>query len=79
MHHWSWEKNKLVGSLKTTSNTNAEIHQLTVNPFDFTNTQICVTGNGIFRVFKDVDANYKLIHQQKPDKVVNIPNPSYEF
>ncbi|KAJ3214944.1 Cilia- and flagella-associated protein 57 [Dinochytrium kinnereticum] len=41
---------------------------MTCNPFDLASTQVCVTGAGIFRIFRYQEGNFKLINQQKPDK-----------
>ncbi|KAJ3327353.1 Cilia- and flagella-associated protein 57 [Blyttiomyces sp. JEL0837] len=68
LFYWSWEKTKLLASIKSTTNMNNEIHQMTCNPFDLTTTQVCVTGNSLFRIFKYTEGNFKLLNQQKPDK-----------
>ncbi|KAI9355918.1 WD repeat domain 65-like protein [Zopfochytrium polystomum] len=65
---WSWEKQKLMSAFKSTSNNNLEIRQMSCNPYDNMTTQICVTGDGIFRSFRQTDGNFKLQFQQKPDK-----------
>ncbi|RKO90756.1 hypothetical protein BDK51DRAFT_37886 [Blyttiomyces helicus] len=65
---WGWEKTKLIGSIRTSNNSNAEIHKMSCNPFDVANTQICVTGNNLFRIYRHVEGTFKLITNQKPDK-----------
>ncbi|KAJ3200395.1 Cilia- and flagella-associated protein 57 [Entophlyctis luteolus] len=68
LHLWMWEKTKHLGSIKSAINVNTEVHQMTCNPFDFSNTQICVTGSSMFRTFKFTEGNFKMVSQQKPDK-----------
>ncbi|XP_077064460.1 cilia and flagella associated protein 57 [Siphateles boraxobius] len=45
---WMWEKKKLMATVKTS--TSGPIHQVSFNPQD--NTQICVSGNGVFKMFR---------------------------
>ncbi|KAJ3101659.1 Cilia- and flagella-associated protein 57 [Phlyctochytrium planicorne] len=68
LYYWSWEKTKLLATLKTSTNNTSEIHQMTCNPFDLSSTQVCLTGNSIFRIYRYQEGNFKLINQQKPDK-----------
>ncbi|KAJ3005699.1 Cilia- and flagella-associated protein 57 [Thoreauomyces humboldtii] len=65
---WDWDKAKLRGTVKSSNNANAEIHQMSVSPYDATNTQVCVTGNGVFRTYKHAEGFWKLMHQHKSDK-----------
>ncbi|KAJ3026946.1 UNVERIFIED_CONTAM: Cilia- and flagella-associated protein 57, partial [Siphonaria sp. JEL0065] len=66
--YWMWEKTKLIATVKSALNNNTEIRHMSCNTFDNLNTQICVTGNSLFRVFKFIEGNFKLVNQQKPDK-----------
>ncbi|KAK7162706.1 hypothetical protein R3I93_006907 [Phoxinus phoxinus] len=45
---WMWEKKKLMATVKTS--TSGPISQVSFNPQD--NTQICVSGNGVFKIFR---------------------------
>ncbi|RXN13979.1 cilia- and flagella-associated 57 [Labeo rohita] len=45
---WMWEKKKVMATVKTS--TDGPIHQVSFNPED--NTQICVSGNGVFKIFR---------------------------
>ncbi|KAL3977716.1 pleckstrin-like domain containing family A member 3 [Sarotherodon galilaeus] len=46
---WLWEKHKLLATLKTT-NTNNPVTQVSFNPYN--NTQLCVSGTGVFKLFR---------------------------
>ncbi|XP_072543115.1 cilia- and flagella-associated protein 57 isoform X2 [Salminus brasiliensis] len=48
LFYWVWEKHKVMATVKTTST--GPIHQVSFNPQD--NTQICVSGNGVFKLFR---------------------------
>ncbi|ELT90948.1 hypothetical protein CAPTEDRAFT_196345 [Capitella teleta] len=62
--YWTWEKSKVMASTKTTNpQTNAPIYQVTFNPQD--NTQLCVVGNGIFKLFRYSEGNLKQFAFQK--------------
>ncbi|KAG1932003.1 cilia- and flagella-associated protein 57 [Pimephales promelas] len=45
---WMWEKKKLMATVKMA--TSGPINQVSFNPQD--NTQICVSGNGVFKIFR---------------------------
>ncbi|KAL4660096.1 WD repeat-containing protein 65-like [Arapaima gigas] len=49
LFYWMWEKQKLMFAVKTSSIANP-VNQVSFNPQD--NTQICVVGNGIFKIFR---------------------------
>uniref|UniRef100_A0A3B5QF64 Cilia and flagella associated protein 57 n=1 Tax=Xiphophorus maculatus TaxID=8083 RepID=A0A3B5QF64_XIPMA len=54
---WSWEKNKLLATEKTT-NSNNPISQVShFSPHN--NMQVCVSGNGIFKLFRYSEGNLK--------------------
>lgn len=62
--YWTWEKSKVMASTKTTNpQTNSPIYQVTFNPQD--NTQLCVVGNGIFKLFRYSEGNLKQFAFQK--------------
>ncbi|CAI5689001.1 unnamed protein product [Oreochromis niloticus] len=46
---WLWEKHKLLATLKT-PNTNNPVTQVSFNPYN--NTQLCVSGTGVFKLFR---------------------------
>ncbi|EDV23339.1 uncharacterized protein TRIADDRAFT_27651 [Trichoplax adhaerens] len=55
--YWTWEKSKVMATTKTTNQQSAPIYQVTFNPQD--NTQLCVIGNGIFKLFRYSEGNLK--------------------
>ncbi|XP_034441489.1 cilia- and flagella-associated protein 57 [Hippoglossus hippoglossus] len=46
---WLWEKQKVLASVKT-SNSNNPITQVSFNPYN--NMQLCVSGTGVFKLFR---------------------------
>ncbi|KAL2916411.1 hypothetical protein HK105_204167 [Polyrhizophydium stewartii] len=68
MYMWSLEKAKLVTWTKTSTNASTDINQMSCNHHDMSTTQVCVTGNGLFRVFRLVEGTFKMAHQNKMDK-----------
>ncbi|XP_038819293.1 cilia- and flagella-associated protein 57 [Salvelinus namaycush] len=56
LFYWMWEKQKVMASVKTTGSTNP-INQVSFNPQD--NTQICVSGNGVFKLFRYAEGALK--------------------
>lgn len=63
--YWVWEKSKVMAQIKTTNQTGQPIHQVSFNPLD--NTQICVTGNQIFKLYRYSEGNLKQFGFQKLD------------
>ncbi|XP_007573404.1 cilia- and flagella-associated protein 57-like [Poecilia formosa] len=53
---WSWEKNKVLATLKTT-NSNNPISQISFSPHN--NMQVCVSGKGVFKLFRYSEGNLK--------------------
>ncbi|XP_073400639.1 cilia- and flagella-associated protein 57 isoform X1 [Dendrobates tinctorius] len=53
---WMWEKQKVMATVRA-DNQNSPIYQVSFNPHD--NSQICVTGHGVFKIFRYVDGNLK--------------------
>ncbi|XP_075472167.1 cilia- and flagella-associated protein 57 isoform X2 [Ascaphus truei] len=61
---WMWEKQKIMATVKTDSQSNP-IYQVSFNPQD--NTQICATGQGVFKLFRYVEGHLKQTNFQKVD------------
>ncbi|XP_071953862.1 cilia- and flagella-associated protein 57-like isoform X1 [Antedon mediterranea] len=61
--YWTWEKSKVMASTKTSNPANNDIYQVSFNPQD--NTQICVVGNGIFKLFRYSEGNLRQFAFQK--------------
>lgn len=61
--YWTWEKSKVMAVTKTTNPANNDIYQVSFNPQD--NTQICVVGNGIFKLYRYSEGNLKQFAFQK--------------
>ncbi|KAI4885195.1 hypothetical protein NFI96_002257, partial [Prochilodus magdalenae] len=55
LFYWVWEKHKVMATVRTTST--GPIHQVSFNPQD--NTQICVSGNGVFKLFRYAEGALK--------------------
>ncbi|MBN3282186.1 CFA57 protein, partial [Polyodon spathula] len=62
LFYWVWEKQKVMATVKTSSQSNP-INQVSFNPQD--NTQICVTGNGVFKLFRYAEGSLKQSSFQK--------------
>lgn len=65
---WNIEKGKVAGSIRTGNQANPQMNEISINPFG-RSPQICIIGNGILRVYKFEDPNFKLINQVKVAKV----------
>lgn len=63
--YWGWEKGKIMASIKTSAQAALPVYQISFNPRD--NTQLCVTGNQIFKLFRYTDGNLKQFGYQKSD------------
>lgn len=61
--YWTWEKAKVMAVTKSTNQMNSPVYQVTFNPQD--NTQLCVVGNGIFKLFRYSEGNLKQFAFQK--------------
>ncbi|XP_022105499.1 cilia- and flagella-associated protein 57-like [Acanthaster planci] len=61
--YWTWEKSKVMAVTKTTNATNNDVYQVSFNPQD--NTQLCVVGNGIFKLYRYSEGNLKQFAFQK--------------
>ncbi|XP_043941309.1 cilia- and flagella-associated protein 57 [Protopterus annectens] len=60
--YWMWDKQKVMATAKTGSSTNP-VTQVSFNPQD--NTQLCVTGNNVFRLYRYAEATLKQTSFQK--------------
>uniref|UniRef100_H2ZKC6 Cilia- and flagella-associated protein 57 n=1 Tax=Ciona savignyi TaxID=51511 RepID=H2ZKC6_CIOSA len=63
--YWAWEKSKIMATMKTTNQSGQPVYQVSFNPQD--NTQICVVGNHIFKLFRYAEGNLKPFGFQKMD------------
>lgn len=63
--YWTWEKAKVLAFTKSTNQQNSPIYQVTFNPQD--NTQVCVTGHGIFKLFRYSESSLKQFAFHKAD------------
>jgi hypothetical protein len=70
IHYWSWEKAKVMASLKLVVQSALQIHEVSFNPFDA--TLICVTGNGIFKTFRYGDNLLKPVSFKAEVKVCHL-------
>ncbi|XP_041912329.1 cilia- and flagella-associated protein 57-like isoform X1 [Alosa sapidissima] len=62
--YWMWERQKVIATVKTTIVPNP-ISQVSFSPYD--NTQICVTGYGVLKVFRFMEGILKQTAFQKLD------------
>jgi WD40 repeat protein len=63
LHNWSWEKAKIISSLKLGGGGNVTIHQVIFNPWD--PTQLSVLGNGVFKCYRFVEGSMKQFGSSK--------------
>jgi len=63
--YWAWEKGKVMANIKSSNQQNNPIHQVSFNPQD--NTQLCVVGQGIFKLFRYNEGNLKQFAFQKSE------------
>ncbi|KAM6948696.1 cilia- and flagella-associated protein 57-like [Aplochiton taeniatus] len=63
---WMWEKQKVMAVVKTSGSANP-VHQVSFNPHD--NTQVCVCGNGLFKLFRYADGSLKQINFLKVELI----------
>ncbi|XP_076829140.1 cilia and flagella associated protein 57 [Brachyhypopomus gauderio] len=63
LFYWVWEKHKVIATVKT-SNI-GPINQVSFNPQD--NTQICVSGNGVLKLFRYAEGALKQSNLMKVD------------
>jgi len=61
--YWAWEKSKVLANIRTSTNVSNEVYQVSFNPND--NTQVCVVGNAIFKIYKYHDQNMRVHPIQK--------------
>ncbi|XP_054547102.1 cilia- and flagella-associated protein 57 isoform X3 [Talpa occidentalis] len=60
--YWLWEKQKVMAIIRTDVQNNA-IYQVSFNPQD--NTQVCITGNGIFKLLRFTEGTLKQTNFQR--------------
>ncbi|XP_075386789.1 cilia- and flagella-associated protein 57 [Tenrec ecaudatus] len=60
--YWLWEKQKVMAIVRTDTQNNT-IYQVSFNPQD--NTQVCVTGNGIFKLLRFAEGTLKQTNFQR--------------
>ncbi|XP_006886680.1 PREDICTED: WD repeat-containing protein 65 [Elephantulus edwardii] len=60
--YWLWEKQKVMAIVRTDTQNNA-VYQVSFNPKD--NTQVCVTGNGIFKILRFTEGTLKQTNFQR--------------
>ncbi|XP_036858184.2 cilia- and flagella-associated protein 57 isoform X2 [Manis javanica] len=60
--YWLWEKQKVMAIFRTDTQNNA-VYQVSFNPQD--NTQVCVTGNGIFKLLRFAEGTLKQTNFQR--------------
>ncbi|XP_036452639.1 cilia- and flagella-associated protein 57 [Colossoma macropomum] len=63
LFYWVWDKHKVMATVKTTST--GPISQVSFNPQD--NTQICVSGNAVFKLFRYAEGALKQSNSIKLD------------
>lgn len=62
---WLWEKSKLLSTIKSTNPAGNPVTQISFNPND--NTQICVTGQHVFKYLRYTEGHLKQHGTQKVD------------
>ncbi|XP_005866144.1 PREDICTED: cilia- and flagella-associated protein 57 [Myotis brandtii] len=60
--YWLWEKQKVMAIVKTDTQNNT-VYQVSFSPQD--NTQVCVTGNGIFKLLRFAEGTLKQTNFQR--------------
>ncbi|XP_013398082.1 cilia- and flagella-associated protein 57 [Lingula anatina] len=72
--YWTWDKSKVMASIKTSVAQGKEIpppvYQVTFNPQD--NTQLCVVGNQIFKLYRYSEGSLKPFAFQKMEPQNNL-------
>ncbi|KAI8585396.1 WD40-repeat-containing domain protein [Geranomyces variabilis] len=63
LFYWSWEKAKVMAGGGGDGAFGSVVYQVSFNPSD--NTQVCVIGNGIFKLFRYQEGFLKLFSVQK--------------
>ncbi|KAM5248101.1 cilia- and flagella-associated protein 57 [Ctenodactylus gundi] len=60
--YWLWEKQKIMAIIRADTQNNP-IYQVSINPQD--NTQVCVTGNGMFKLLRFTEGTLKQTNFQR--------------
>ena len=70
LHYWSWEKSKLMATVRTSMQPSAKIHDISFNPFD--PTIFCVAGMNILKLFRYTEGQMKQISFKVEPKVPRL-------
>jgi WD40 repeat protein len=62
---FNWEKAKVLSSSKASSSYNAEVRQICCSSFDSSVVLVSIIGNTLFRMYKFLDGQFRIITQQK--------------
>ncbi|KAG9354407.1 hypothetical protein JZ751_001116, partial [Albula glossodonta] len=62
LYYWLWQKQKVLATLNTAGPTNT-VYKVSFNPQD--NTQICVSGSGVFKLIRYADGTLKQFNSLK--------------
>ncbi|KAM6172387.1 cilia- and flagella-associated protein 57 [Erethizon dorsatum] len=60
--YWLWEKQKVMAIIRADTQNNP-IYQVSINPQD--NTQVCITGNGMFKLLRFAEGTLKQTNFQR--------------
>ncbi|XP_017656671.1 cilia- and flagella-associated protein 57 isoform X2 [Nannospalax galili] len=60
--YWLWEKQKVMAVIRTDTQNNP-VYQVSINPQD--NTQVCATGNGLFKLLRFAEGTLKQTNFQR--------------
>jgi len=63
--YFAWEKAKVMAQLRTSAQSHLPVYHVSFNPRD--NTQICVTGNQIMKLYRYTEGNLKQFGYSKSD------------
>jgi hypothetical protein len=59
--YWNWDKMKVTATVSASNAAGSPVHLCSFSPED--DTQVCVTGNGIFKLYKITDGVFKSVSQ----------------
>ncbi|KAI9149781.1 hypothetical protein H9P43_009960 [Blastocladiella emersonii ATCC 22665] len=57
LHNWSWEKAKVIASVRTNNVAGYTVHQVAFNPWDA--SQVSVIGNGVFKCYRYMEGSMR--------------------
>ncbi|OAF69544.1 WD repeat-containing protein [Intoshia linei] len=61
--YWIWEKSKILATIKSCTQPNCFVSQISFNPQD--NTQVCIIGQGVFKIYRYNENAFKQVSFQK--------------